>query len=139
VMQTSRMTEMGLSTEKIFQECERAGDFRQQCMLSAGRDLSNDVRIGSARATAQKCELVTGENRLACMRGVVYALIDNTWDGRYALPFCATFDQENDQNACIRASAEYLTGTFEKSTAEVAKECAAQVRDSKRCAELAGR
>ena len=139
VMQTSRMTEMGLSTEKIFQECERAGNFRQQCMLSAGRDLSNDVRIGSARATAQKCELVTGENRLACMRGVVYALIDNTWDGRYALPFCATFDQENDQNACIRASAEYLTGIFAKSTAEVAKECAAQVRDSKRCAELAGR
>jgi hypothetical protein len=56
--------------------------------------------------------------------GVVYALIDNTWDGRYALPFYATFSQENDQIACIRLSAEYLTATFEKSTAEVAEECA---------------
>jgi hypothetical protein len=139
VMQTSRMTEMGLSTEKIFQECDRAGDFRHPCMLSVGRDLSNDVRIGAGRATAQKCEIVSGESRLACMRGVVYALIDNTWDGRYALPFCATFGQENDQKACIRSSTEYLTGTFEKSPAEVAKECAAHVRDPNRCAELAGR
>lgn len=139
VMQTSRMTEMGLSTEKIFQECELAGPFRHQCMLSVGRDLSNDVRIGSARATAQKCELVSGESRLACMRGVVYALIDNTWDGRYALPFCSTFGQENDQNACIRSSAEYLTGTFEKSPSEIAKECVVHVHNPNRCAELAGR
>jgi hypothetical protein len=139
VMQTSRMTEMGLATDGVLRECNRAGEFRHQCMLSVGRDLSNDVRIGNMRAAAQNCELVRDESRLACTRGVVYALIDNTWDGRYALPFCATFNQENDQNACIRASAEYLTGTFEKSTAEVAKECAAHVRDSKRCAELAGR
>src|SRR5690349_24010251 len=54
----------------------------------AGRDLSNDVRFGDGRAAAQKCELVDGTGRAACMRGVVYALIDNTWDGRYALPFC---------------------------------------------------
>ena len=139
VMQTSRMTEMGLATDKIFQECGQAGDFRQQCMLSVGRDLSNDVRIGQARATAQKCELVAGENRLACMQGVAYALIDNTWDGRYALPFCATFSQENDQIACMRASAEYLIGTFEKWPADVAKECAAHLRSAVRCAEIASR
>ena len=138
-MQTSRMTEMGLATDRVFQECSRAGEFRHQCMLSVGRDLSNDVRIGNTRAAAQKCELVTYESRLACMRGAVYALIDNTWDGRYALPFCATFNQERDQTACVRISAEYLKGTFEKSPAEVAKECAAHYGEPARCADLASR
>lgn len=138
VMQTSRMTEMGLTTDKIFQECGKAGHFRDQCMLSVGRDLSNEVRTGQMRVAAQKCEAVTGDNRLACIRGVVYALIDNTWDGRYALPFCATFAQETDQNDCVRSSAEYLTGTFEKPPAEVSRECAAQFHAPRRCTEIIG-
>jgi hypothetical protein len=138
-MQTSRMTEMGLATDKLFEECAKAGDFLERCILSIGRDLSNDVRLGQMRATAQKCELVAGPSRLACMHGVVYALIDNTWDGRYAMPFCATFSQENDQIACMRSSAEYLTGTFEKPPAEVAKECAQYLRAPVRCAEIASR
>jgi hypothetical protein len=135
-MQTSRMTEMGLSTERIFQECERAGAFRQPCFVSVGRDLSNEVRLGRTRPAAQKCELVTGHSRLSCMHGVVYALIDNTWDGRYALPFCASFAQENDQVTCMRESAKYLAGTFEKSPVEIARECAAHLRVSARCAEI---
>lgn len=138
VMQTSRMIEMGLATDEIFQECGKAGDFRGQCMLSVGRDLSNEVRTGRTRAAAQKCEIVTGDNRLACMRGVIYALIDNTWDGRYALPFCTAFAQETDQNACVRSSAEYLTGMFEKPSAEVARECAARFHDPRRCTEIIG-
>jgi len=139
VMQTSRMTEMGLGTERIFEECDRAGEYRRQCVLSVGRDLSNDVRLGNSLATAQKCQLVSGDSRLACMQGVVYALIDNTWDGRYALPFCATFTQPSDQNACVRLSVEYLTDTFEKSPAEIAGECAKHLPQPARCAELSAR
>ena len=139
VMQTSRMTEMGLGTERIFEECDRAGEYRRQCLLSVGRDLSNDVRLGNSLATAQKCQLVSGDSRLACMQGVVYALIDNTWDGRYALPFCATFSQPSDQNDCVRLSVEYLTDTFEKSPAEIAGECAKHLPQPARCAELAAR
>lgn len=138
-MQTSRMTEMGLGTEKIFQECERAGAFRQPCFVSVGRDLSNDVRVGQVRPAAQKCELATGQARRDCMQGVVYALIDNTWDGRYALPFCASFAQENDQSACMQESAAYLTGTFEKSPAEFAAECAKHLHSTARCAEITAR
>jgi len=59
VMQTSRMSEMGLTTAEVFRECEKAGEFRESCMLSAGRDLSNDVRFGQT-GTAQKCELAGG-------------------------------------------------------------------------------
>ena len=139
VMQTSRMTEMGLSTDKIFSECERAGVFRQQCVLSIGRDLSNEARVGRSRAASQKCELVSDESRHSCIRGVVYALIDNTWDGRYAVPFCASFSRAADQDDCLRSSYEYLTGTFEKAPAEVARECATNFPDAGRCAALPGR
>ena len=138
-MQTSRMTEMGLSTEQIFRECERAGDSRQPCFVSVGRDLSNEVRVGHARAAAQKCEIVTGESRASCMHGVVYALIDNTWDGRYALPFCTSFTMETDQAACMRETAAYLTGMFDKSPVEIAGECAKHLGSSQRCVAITSR
>ena len=48
VMQTSRMTEMGLSTDQVFQECGKAGDFREFCATSIGRDLSNEARFGNS-------------------------------------------------------------------------------------------
>ncbi len=137
VMQTSRMTEMGLSTERVFQECAKAGEFHVRCAISIGRDLSNDVRLGNSRATAEKCEFAVGEPRLSCMRGVVYALIDNTWDGRYALPFCAALSQESDQSVCYRESVHYLKDTFEMPAGEIAKDCAKHLTQPKRCVELA--
>ena len=137
-MQTSRMAEMGLNIEQILKECDRTGEFRSSCVLSAGRDLSNDVRFGDGRAAARKCELVAGNGRAACIRGVVYALIDNTWDGRYALPFCTAFNQ-HDRSACFTTSAEYLKSTFEKSPAEVRTECTKHLSQPAACVEVATR
>ena len=139
VMQTSRMSEMGLTTERIFQECEKSGEYRFQCAVSAGRDLSNYVRLGQIQPTAQKCQAAGGDSKRACIQGVVYALIDNTWDGRYAMPFCAALANGGDQNHCYGESIEYLKGTFEKSTADIVKECRQHVKPSERCAELAAR
>jgi hypothetical protein len=138
-MQTSRMTEMGLTTEQILKECERAGDFRLYCLLSAGRDLSNNVRFGDSTGTAQKCELAAEPGRAACMRGVVYALIDNTWDGRYALPFCTAFTRQDDQNACFGISAQYLQNVIEKSPTEVRMECTKHLSRPAPCIDLAAR
>lgn len=139
VMQTSRMTEMGLPPENIFQECEKAAEYVSQCTLSIGRDLSNFARAGDVRGTAQKCELARGEKRTACLRGVVYALIDNTWDGRYALPFCAALSEENDRADCFQTGAQYLRGTFEKSPADIANDCARHLSQPARCIELSAR
>lgn len=139
VMQTSRMTEMGLSTERIFEQWAKAGEFHLRCAASIGRDLSNEVRLGQVAATAAKCELAIGEPRLACVRGVVYALIDNTWDGRYALPFCAALSRESDRSDCYRQSVEYLKDTFETPAGEIAKECAKFLSQPQRCIELAAR
>jgi hypothetical protein len=139
VMQTSRMTEMGLSASRIFEECQKSGEYDLPCTLSIGRDLSNDVRIGQSRPTAQKCESVAGARRLACMRGVIYALIDNTWDGRYVLPFCVAFAEESDQQSCIRESIGYLKTTFQKSVEEITNDCAQYLGQPKRCLDLASR
>ncbi len=139
VMQTSRMSEMGLTTDKIFQECDKSGEYRFQCALSAGRDLSNYVRLGQLQPTAQKCQAAGGDSKRACIRGVVYALIDNTWDGRYAMPFCAAFGEDGDQSDCYRETIDYLKGTFGKTPADLAKDCQQHVHPSNRCAELAAR
>lgn len=139
VMQTSRMSEMGLSAEKIFQECDKAGDYRFQCAQSAGRDLSNYVRLGQVQPTAQKCQAAGGDAKGACIRGVIYALLDNTWDGRYAMPFCAALSEETDRVDCLRESVSYLKSTFEKPPAEIAKDCQQYAAPTSRCLELAGR
>ncbi len=140
MMQTTRMTEMGLGTERLFEECRKArlpdgqaGGYQFICMQSIGRDLSNDARIGDPRLVAQKCELGSGEERRACTRGVVYALIDNTWDGRYAMPFCNTFGAAEDVSYCYTASAAYLRATFEKSGADIAADCHAYAAGVSAC------
>jgi hypothetical protein len=130
---------MGLSASRLFDECQRSGEYDLPCTVSIGRDLSNDVRTGQTRPTAQKCESVAGERRLACMRGVIYALIDNTWDGRYVLPFCVAFADDSDQQSCIKESIGYLKTTFQKSTEEITNDCAQYLGQPKRCLDLASR
>jgi hypothetical protein len=137
VMQTSRMVEMGLSIPELFQECAKAGAYRGQCSLSVGRDLSNHVRTGDTAGVARKCGLAQGEDRLACIRGVVYALIDNTWDGRYAWPFCAALAGEDDQSGCMRESFEYLRHTFEQTPGEITADCRRFAANSRSCQILA--
>jgi hypothetical protein len=73
------------------------------------------------------------------MRGVIYALIDNTWDGRYVLPFCVAFAEESDQQSCIGESIGYLKTTFQKSVEEITNDCARYLGQIKRCLDLASR
>ena len=138
-MQTTRMKEMGLSTEGLIAECAKAGAFSIECTQSIGRDLSNTARLGEPRAAAAGCERAEAEPRLACIRGVVYALIDNTWDGRYAFPFCATFKSDHDRDVCLSEGIEYMKSLFEKSTADVLKDCKSYAVDLRRCAQLAAK
>ena len=70
MMQTTRMTEMGLSGERLFEECRKAGEYRSICMQSIGRDLSNLARTGDPRLVAQKCELGAGEERKAVLEAL---------------------------------------------------------------------
>jgi hypothetical protein len=139
VMQSSRMVEMGLSLPRLFDECDKAGEYRNACVLSVGRDLSNEARVGESQTAARKCELAQDDDRVACVRGVVYALIDNTWNGRYAMPFCAALDQPSDQERCFNDSIVYLRTVFEKSSEEIQSDCARYAENSRGCRELAKR
>ena len=139
MMQTSRMTEMGLNTEGLLAECAKAGAFVTPCAQSIGRDLSNVARLGEPRSAAAGCELAQGQVRLACMRGVIYALIDNTWDGRYALAFCAAFGSDADNESCLKESVQYLRTVFDKSSEDINKDCTRYAANSRRCMELAAK
>lgn len=136
-MQTSRMAEMGLSPEELFRECDNAGPFRTNCALSVGRDLSNVVRLGDTANAARQCELAGGNSRHACIRGVAFALIDHSWDGRYAWPFCAALTHEPDRNGCLQDGVQYLKSTFEKTTDEIRLDCGRLASISRHCSELA--
>ena len=139
IMQTSRMAEMGLSTERMLEECAKAGAYRVPCTQSIGRDLSNEALFGRPRSVAEKCELAQDSNRLACIRGVVYALVDNTWDGRYAMPFCAAFSNSTDSEDCFKMSIQYLGTVFEKPIEDIARDCTRHAANAPRCVELAVR
>ena len=137
MMQTTRMSEMGLGTAQIFEECKKADSYRFQCMQSEGRDLSNGARINDPKFTSQMCEMVAGNDRIACMFGVVYALLDNTWDGKYAFPFCESFLTEEDKKHCFSAGVSYMKTTFAKTPQDIKTDCEKYVKNSGTCAENA--
>lgn len=136
VMQTTRMTAMGLDTAGLFTECRKADVYALSCIQSIGRDLSNDARIKDPILTAQKCEFgQTDPERQSCTRGVIYALIDNTWDGKYAFPFCQSFGAVTDRDYCMKASARYLAATYDKTKETILKDCVSRTQNQAVCEE----
>ncbi|TSC77523.1 MAG: hypothetical protein G01um101433_550 [Parcubacteria group bacterium Gr01-1014_33] len=133
MMQTTRMSEMGLTLDGLFTECRNAGVYKNICIQSIGRDLSNDARIKDPAVTSEKCEKGIGEEQNACIRGVIYALMDNTWTGKYAFPFCASFKNPQLRSYCFSASAAYLKTTYQKTNQEIAKECATYLKEVSQC------
>ncbi|TSC75513.1 MAG: hypothetical protein G01um101430_355 [Parcubacteria group bacterium Gr01-1014_30] len=138
MMQTSRMSEMGLGLEGLFTECRKAENFVANCFQSIGRDLSNDARINDPRITSKKCEGLEVREQDACIRGVIYALMDNTWNGRYAFPFCESFEEMAPKMYCFSASASYLSNTFVKTGQELLKDCQTWAPSSEVCLATVG-
>ena len=140
IMQTSRMMEMGLSTGS---ECSRSAQKLEpiECLARnpSGATFPTKRAWENPAPSPQKCELAEDDNRLACMRGAVYALVDNTWDGRYAMPFCAAFGSNTDREDCFKMSIQYLRSVFEKPIEDIAQDCSQHAANSPRCSELAVR
>ena len=105
LMQTSRMLEMGLSYEQMAKECEKAADYRNVCMQSIGRDASNDARK-DPRSVSICTSLSDSDNRF-CIAGLVYAVADNSWDGRYAFPYCDNINESYTQY-CYETTIRHL-------------------------------
>jgi hypothetical protein len=135
--QTSRMFDMGLDPAKILDACRGAGTHAEACVQSLGRDISNGARTGQARTVSSTCELAQAELRAACSRGVVYALIDNTWDAQYAFPYCTTYADPSDVASCYAASVSYLRDVFAMTSAAAADQCAKWVPGDDACTRAA--
>jgi hypothetical protein len=65
--------------------------------------------------------------------------MDSTWDGRYALPFCAALNGAENQERCFKDSIDYLRTIFEKSSEQIRNDCSRHAENSRRCIELAQR
>lgn len=122
-MQTSRMFQLGIGRNDILGHCRNAGAYRITCAESLGRDISNDVRTGDGEGVARSCEAGTEDELFACLRGAVRAVIDNTWDGRFALPFCPKFKSPAAVAHCFEVSLGYLAGVYAKSKDDLRGEC----------------
>ncbi|HWO43118.1 MAG TPA: hypothetical protein VNO43_15055 [Candidatus Eisenbacteria bacterium] len=136
LMQTSKMAALGAAIAEMFRECARAAEYREPCVQSIGRDLSNEARAGNARAVAETCETAPALDREPCMRGVIYALVDNTWDTRYALPFCSAFSREHDRTKCASDTFAYLETTFGRTADEILNDCLRHANEKSRCVRI---
>ncbi|MEO6728758.1 MAG: hypothetical protein ABIM99_02440 [Candidatus Dojkabacteria bacterium] len=121
-MQTSVMTEQGLSNEQIIQECRKAGDFAPNCFVSMGRDLSNHVREGYGEYTAKECE-AAGEDWSSCMQGAIYALIDFSWDLGKSSILCNAFSLQSHVEECYRSQVAYFGSAYAKTNEEIDDNC----------------
>lgn len=140
VMQTTRMAEMGLQRPQIIIECEKAGIYRLQCLQSLGRDASNDVRAGSGASVVTLCESISDADGLrACLRGVAYALADNTWNGTYVFPFCGEFKNPADREYCYSLSTSYLKSMLLVAKEKIQGDCTKFVPTDALCINEAGK
>ena len=124
MMQPSVMMEIfDYDASKVVESCKDAGAYVGTCYLGLGRDLSDDFRVDKGTAYDIIGE-IPETYRMDYVSGLVYALADNTWDGRYAFPFCSGLDEEL-KGGCYSTAINYLnTGLF-VSMEEIESSCRA--------------
>jgi hypothetical protein len=137
-MQTSRMTEMGLTSDQIMVECTKTGPnhdatYEDSCTQSMGRDLSDTVRGGDPKKVSSTCEKGQGTQNQWCTRGVLFALIDNTWDGKWAYGFCATYATSENVDFCYSTADDYLMGTYSKKYTDLVADCGKYANNNAAC------
>lgn len=123
LMQTSIMSEYGLDYPQIVAECNKADQFKGQCFVSMGRDLSNFVRTGQTDYVVQACETTAGAGWQSCMDGALYALIDNTWDLSFAYKLCDSLKDQAHVTSCFNDSNGYYMGSYSKTKEDVKNSC----------------
>ena len=122
-MQTSIMLEAGLSHDEIAAECSEA-TFPNECYVSIGRDMSSYVRVDQAEIPRKLCEEYSDKYGFAdaCARGVIFALIDNTWDAEYAFQFCNIL-KESFQPTCYNSATDYMSWSYQMDKEQLQGQC----------------
>jgi len=122
-MQTSIMIELGMNDKKIIETCRKAGAFVNNCFISLGRDISNYVRTGNIERTVQTCEVLSEQNSKECVQGLVYALMDNTWDAQFAFGYCIHLTNQDLKVDCYVLSLRYLDWNYHFSVEDLTEQC----------------
>lgn len=131
-MQTTRMIKMGLSNQQIVKECEGSGHY-ESCIQSLGRDWSAEARLGGTAEVAARCVAMGPDSgKIACVEGVVGALVSYAQDGRYVYPFCAAVSPEGRQ-LCYHLAMERLVDTKYRTHEEARGDCTAFVGSDPLC------
>ena len=113
-MQTSVMFGyIGMTVEQVAEACKTgAGAYADTCFSSLGRDLSSWARTGQSELLRQPCEDLAGEYADECVWGGVAALMDNTWDGSFAIPFCNYVHGDELRKTCYHQVHWHLTNAY---------------------------
>jgi hypothetical protein len=109
-MQTSVMFGyIGMTVEAVADACRTgAGAYADTCMSSLGRDLSSWARVGDSEKLRYPCEDLGGEYADDCVWGGIAALMDNTWDGSFAIPFCNYLHGDELRQTCYFQTRSHL-------------------------------
>lgn len=113
-MQTSVMFGyIGMTVPEVAEACRTgAGVYANTCFSSLGRDLSSYARTGQSEYLRQPCEDLAGEFADECLWGGIAALMDNTWDGSYAIPFCNFLHGDELRKTCYYQTHSHLKNAY---------------------------
>lgn len=113
-MQTSVMFGyIGMTVAEVANAClTGAGANTSTCFSSLGRDLSSWARTGQSENLRQPCEDLAGQYASSCVWGGIAALMDNTWDGSFAIPFCNYLHGDELRKTCYRQTHSHLTNAY---------------------------
>lgn len=113
-MQTSVMFGfIGMSVPAVAEACRTgAGVYADTCFSSLGRDLSSYARTGQSESLRQPCEDLAGDYADECVWGGIAALMDNTWDGSFAIPFCNFLHGDELRATCYYQAHSHLKNAY---------------------------
>lgn len=120
---TKVMLHMRMSVAAVAEACREAGEFADECMEGLGRDTSPEARAGDARAVARVCADHAGRYLPDCIGGAVRALIDFTWDARYAYRYCAALPDTTGRAVCFRLGQSYLQHVYGQDATALREGC----------------
>lgn len=106
--QSRVFVELGWDRERMLEGCRALAPYQEKCYEGYGRDLSSPLRRGDEATTVLACLPLSGEDRLACVRGLVRGLIGAGTDARTAFVFCSKMPADT-RAACFRESGAYVT------------------------------
>lgn len=123
--QTKVWLYLGFSDEQVAETCRSLPHSWDLCFQGLGRDLSRPFREGESVRATRACEELSGEWSADCIGGMVYGLIDHTWDGSRAYEYCSALTSPENTSLCYSLANQYLHSLYEMNEEALLQQCEA--------------